>query len=171
MPLPIAHGLLGATLVAATHPQSKSQVISLIAGALVAIAADLDFVMVFLLGPKNWHRGFSHSPAFALIVILIFALLSARARFKQALAYGLAFASHGILDYLTTLKGGGVAMLWPFSSQRFGAGWVGLSELPSRLPPIEIVRSLFLEFVIFVPLLALVLWFAKSARMKRGTLP
>ena len=158
MPLPVAHGLLGASLVAAIYPQpTRRHFIPLLLGALLANAADFDFALVFMLHSKAWHRGFSHSIALALIVCLIFLLLLGRRHTRAALAYGLAFASHGMLDYVTTKEGGGVELFWPFSSERLVCGWVGLSEWPSRMPPVEIVKSLALEFALFTPLLLLVI--------------
>jgi membrane-bound metal-dependent hydrolase YbcI (DUF457 family) len=154
MPLPVSHGLLGASIVAAIHPHPRGRYyIPLLAGAGLANAADLDFALVFLLGSKGWHRGFSHSLIFALIVCLGFALSFGRHRLREALAYGLAFASHALLDYATTNAGGGVELLWPFSLGRMGLRWVGLSELPSRLPAAEVVESLLLECALFAPLL------------------
>ena len=158
MPLPVAHSLLGASFVAAIHPHpNKRYFIPLFFGALLANAADFDFALVFLLQSKTWHRGFSHSIIFALIVGLLFAFILGWRHIKEALAYGLAFASHSVLDYVTTKEGGGVNLLWLFSSERTGLRWVGLSELPSRMRPMEIVTSLILEFVLFGLLLLLVI--------------
>ena len=175
MPLPVAHGLLGASLVAAIYPQStKRYFIPLLMGAFLANAADFDFALVFILHSKAWHRGFSHSIILALIVCLIFLLLLGKLHIREAIAYGLAFASHGILDYVTTKEGGGVELLWPFSSERLVFGWVGLSELPSRMPPIEIVKSLVLEFALFTPLLLLVIgirkYLGKDASTAKGAI-
>jgi membrane-bound metal-dependent hydrolase YbcI (DUF457 family) len=136
MPLPIAHGLLGASLVAAIHPRpARRHFIPLLVGAFLANAADLDFALVFILRSKAWHRGFSHSITFALLVTLSFVLLLGASRVREAVAYGSAFASHAVLDYVTTKEGGGVDLLWPFSSERLVLGWVGLSELPSQNDP------------------------------------
>ena len=158
MPLPVAHGLLGASLVAAIHPQpTKRYFIPLLFGAFLANAADFDFGLVFIQDSKTWHRGFSHSIALALIIGLCFALFLGKHRIREAIAYGLAFALHGVLDYITTKEGGGVELLWPFSSERLVFGWVGLSELPSRLPAIEIIKALVVEFVLFAPLLMLIM--------------
>jgi membrane-bound metal-dependent hydrolase YbcI (DUF457 family) len=165
MPLPVAHGLLGASLIAAIHPRpTKRHSLPLLGGALLANAADCDFALVVILHSKAWHRGFSHSLTLALIVGLIFVLLLGKPRVREAIAYGLAFASHGILDYVTTKEGGGVELLWPFSSERLVFGWMGLSELPSRLPAVEIIKSLFVEIVLFAPLLMLVIGLRKYAR-------
>lgn len=162
MPLPVAHGLLGASIVAALHPQpAKRHFIPLLVGALLANAADLDFFLVFTFHSRAWHRGFSHSIMLALVVCLIFVLSLGRQHIREAIAYGLAFASHGLLDYVTTKEGGGVELLWPFSSDRLVFGWLGLSELPSRLPAMEIVKSLVMEFALFTPLLILVMGLRK----------
>jgi len=158
MPLPIAHGLLGASVIAAAQPQSsKRYFITLLAGAFLANLADCDFILVFIFHSKSWHRGFSHSLLFGLTVCLILVLSLGKPRLREAIAYGLAFTSHGILDYVTTKEGGGVELLWPFSSERFVLGWVGLSEMPSRLTDLEIVKTLGVELICFAPLLILVL--------------
>jgi membrane-bound metal-dependent hydrolase YbcI (DUF457 family) len=79
-------------------------------------------------------------------------------RLREVLAYGACYTSHALLDYSTTKLGGGVKLLWPFSRERFGLRLWGLSELPSRLPPAEVLRWLGVEFLIFAPPLLLMLW-------------
>lgn len=165
MPLPLAHGLLGATLVAAIHPKpTKRHFAPLLVGGLLANAADFDFALVFILRSKAWHRGFSHSLASALLVGLIFVLLLGVRRVREAIAYGSAFASHSILDYVTTKEGGGVELFWPLSAGRIGLGWAGLSELPSRMTPTEIVTSLILELMLFTPPLLLAIGLRRYSR-------
>jgi inner membrane protein len=133
MPLPVAHGLLGASVVAAIHSQPNNRYfLPLLVGAFLANAADFDFAFVFLLHSRAWHRGFSHSIIFALFVCLIFILFLGKRYIKEAIAYGLAYTSHAMLDYITTKEGGGVELLWPFSSERLVLGWVGLSEFHLR---------------------------------------
>jgi membrane-bound metal-dependent hydrolase YbcI (DUF457 family) len=157
--------LLGASIVAALgRTPAERSFKPLLAGALLANAADLDFALAFAFHSRAWHRGFSHSIAFALMVCLVFVLSLGRRRVREAVTYGLAYASHGILDYLTTKEGGGVELLWPFSSERFVFDWVGLSELPSRMPAMEVVTSLALEFALFAPLLVLTIGLRKYAR-------
>lgn len=164
MPLPVAHGLLGASIVAALHPQpiSRRYAVPLVVGALFANFADSDFLLVFALNSRSWHRGLTHSIVFALLGCLLSVLLLGKRRLKEALAYGLALASHGILDYMTSKEGGGVELLWPFSAERMGLGWWGLSEVPSQLPPSGIIMALTLEFVLFTPLLFGVLLLRKA---------
>jgi membrane-bound metal-dependent hydrolase YbcI (DUF457 family) len=171
MPLPVAHGLLGASILAALHPQpTKRYYCPLLVGAFLANAADLDFFLVVTFHSRAWHRGFSHSIMLALVACLILVLYLGRRHIREAIAYGLAFASHGVLDYVTTKEGGGVELLWPFSSERLVFGWVGLSELPSRLPAIEIVKSLVMEFAVFMPLLVLMIGLRKYVRKDARTM-
>lgn len=168
MPLPIAHSLVGASLVAAVLPRAASSrryYVPLLAGALIANAADLDFLLVFALRSRAWHRGFTHSLVFALAVCVTLFLARGRMGARRVAAYSLAFASHALLDFATTREGGGLELLWPFSMDRLGLRWWGLSELPSRLPLTEIIKSLSLEFALFAPpLLALLLWRRTSER-------
>jgi membrane-bound metal-dependent hydrolase YbcI (DUF457 family) len=163
--MPVAHGLLGASLVAAVGPRAggRRHRLALAAGALLANAADLDFGLVFALHSRAWHRGFTHSFAFALVVFLVLLLVLGRRRARAAAGFGLAYASHALLDFATTKFGGGVELLWPFSAGRFALGWRGLSEIPSRLPPAEILTALCAEFALFAPPLVLVLLLRKRA--------
>ncbi len=160
MPLPVAHALVGASVVAATYtrPNSPRYPVALIVGALLANAPDLDFLLVFTFHSRSWHRGFTHSFVFAAIVGLLFVVSLGLRRARDAAAYGLAFASHCVLDFLTTKEGGGVELLWPFSTDRLALRWAGLSELPSRLPPLAILKWLAVELALFTPLL-LVVWY------------
>jgi inner membrane protein len=172
MPLPFAHALVGATLAAAIHtrPDSLRYRIAVISGAILANAPDLDFLLVFTLHSKAWHRGFTHSLAFAGLVSLLFVLTLGQRHVRDALAYGLAFTSHCLLDYVTTKEGGGVELFWPFSVERLMLGWAGLSEIPSRLPPLSILKWLAVEFAIFAPLLLAVL-FWRRAFQRRADFP
>ena len=171
MPLPIAHGLLGASVVAWLHPQAgpNRDYRPLLIGALLANAADLDFVLVFAVNSKAWHRGFSHSFAFALFVGVLFTVALGKPRLQTAIAYGLAFASHGLLDYATSKEGGGVELLWPFSEEKLIFGWWGLSEVPSKLTALEILGALALEFALFTPLLLGVLLLRKALARRPGS--
>lgn len=171
MPLPIAHALVGASLAAAVHTQPRSlrYRVALISGAILANAPDLDFFLVFALHNRAWHRGFTHSLVFAGLVCLFFVLILGRRRLRDALAYGLAFASHGILDFLTTKAGGGVELFWPFSAERLLLGWAGLSELPSRLPPLTIFKWLLVELAIFAPIFLLVLFWRRTVERRAET--
>ena len=158
MPLPVAHGLVGAGVVAALHPRPfRRGRLPLFAGAVLANCADLDFGLVLLAHDRSWHRGFTHSLAFSLLLTAAALAAWGGARLREVLAYGACYASHGLLDYSTMKFGGGVELLWPLSRERFGLRLWGLSELPSRLPPAEVLGWLAVEFLIFAPPLLVLL--------------
>lgn len=168
MPLPIAHGLLGATLGGLFQPQSgRNHFRPLLISAAVANAADFDFFLVSIFGSKAWHRGFSHSLVFALGLGLAMLLVRGWRNVRQAIAFTFVFLSHGVLDFATAKVGGGVELLWPWSSQRYKLGLVGLSEVPSQLPATGVLQALILELVIFVWPLVLVVLFSRHQRQKR----
>lgn len=175
MPLFVAHGLAGACVAAALHPRTPgarpllARARPLLAGALLANAADLDFLFVFALHSRAWHRGFSHSVVFAACVGLVLLVFLGRRRAREAFAYASAYASHALLDYATTKHGGGVELLWPFSGARLALGWWGVSEVPSKLPAAVILKWIVFEFALFAPLLlAVVLWRKRAARASSG---
>lgn len=128
MPYPIAHGLVAASLAAATSsekPLLRDWKTLLLCAALGNLP-DCDFFFVWILGlGRNWHRGFSHSIVFGLAVGFGLAALLARLPqrpFKRT--HGWLFAgailSHVLLDMSTTRSvAAGVPLLWPFSAQRF----------------------------------------------------
>jgi membrane-bound metal-dependent hydrolase YbcI (DUF457 family) len=169
MPMPVAHGLLGGSIVTVVHPQPwRYYGAPILAGLVLANLPDLDLITVLFIHNRSWHRTVTHSLLMAVVVLLIFAFAFGREHLREAFAYGLAFASHGILDFSTTVVGGGVALLWPFSSYRFRLGWFGLSENPVRFAPAVIVKMLAVEFLLFAPPLLLLLgvrWYL--ARTKR----
>ncbi len=163
MPLPIAHGLLGASVVAAVLPAPVSVRYAkpLLFGAVLANTPDFDFALVFLLNSDKWHRGFTHSIMFAVLIAMMFIAYRGRRKFREALAYGLAFASHFVLDFVTTKEGGGLELFFPFSDGRFGLRWFGLSEMPSKVSVFEILQNLTIEFALFASLLIFILGLRK----------
>jgi inner membrane protein len=96
------------------------------AGVAAALLPDLD-VVAFRFGvpyaDQFGHRGMSHSLAFALLVALLGALALRRWHVPVGTSIWFLFvagASHGLLDMLTT-GGLGVALLWPWTDERFFA--------------------------------------------------
>lgn len=161
MPLPAAHGLLGASIVAALHPRTAHRGWApLLLGAFLAVVADFDFLLVVFTGSDEWHRGFTHSILFAGLVCLSFFLVLGRRRCRPALAYGLAYSSHCLLDYATTTHGG-VELGWFFSPERWKLGWLAISEQPMELPVSGVVHALFVETLLFAPLLLLTIFLRK----------
>lgn len=97
-----------------------------VAGVAATVLPDLD-VVAFRFGvsyaDQLGHRGLSHSLAFAALVALLGAWLLRRWRISWGTSLWFLFvaaASHGPLDMLTT-GGLGIALLWPWSDQRFFA--------------------------------------------------
>jgi inner membrane protein len=98
----------------------------LVAGVAASILPDLD-VIAFPLGIPYTndfgHRGFSHSLSFAALVALGGACgwRALRTTFGRALGFlFVATASHGVLDAFTN-GGLGIALLWPWSGERYFA--------------------------------------------------
>lgn len=128
MPFPIAHGLVAASLAAATSsekPLLRDWQTLLLCAALGNLP-DCDFFFVWILRMEgSWHRGFSHSIVFSLIVGFGLAALLAwlfKQPFKRTNAWLFAGAilSHVLLDLATTRSATtGAQVLWPFSARRF----------------------------------------------------
>ena len=171
MPLPIAHGLIGASCVAAWQPQTalSSNRKALVYGAALAICPDLDLLFLWPLGLDiSWHRSFTHSITFALAVGCLAAVVLGRSRIREAIAYGSAVLSHGVLDFLAAKKYFGVELFWPLSTQRFKLGVFGISEFGTRDYPLAAViidwlRPCLLELVIFAPVFLLVVLLKRKA--------
>ncbi len=169
MPLPIAHGLVGASVVAAlypTRPEANRFFVPLLVGGFLANCPDLDFFLVWTLHSGAWHRAFTHSIFFAAVVSLVALALLGRSRVREAIVYGLAFMSHGVLDYLTTKEAGGVQLLWPASTERLKLGAVGIIEVPSRFTVAELMTAFSVELALFTPLLIAVLFIRRYGRGK-----
>lgn len=156
MPLPIAHGLVGASVVALGRPQStlNRDWYVLLFGAALAISPDFDFFLIRgrHLG-RGLHRGFTHSILTAFVVTALMLSVLGIPHLRNVLALGAAFLSHGLLDFLTTKRGGGVELLWPLLRERFKLGLIGFSEFPIGFSLKEVVKASLIESVVFVPLL------------------
>jgi membrane-bound metal-dependent hydrolase YbcI (DUF457 family) len=125
MPFPIAHGIIGASLFAATQKKvSRDKDIRLmLLAAGLAMLPDLDFLFTWLFDLHGWHRSFTHSIAFAVVLGLVASHLAAAKSFRVATGLVLAPLSHGLLDALVSSgKGTGVELLWPISEHRFNLG-------------------------------------------------
>jgi membrane-bound metal-dependent hydrolase YbcI (DUF457 family) len=159
MPLPIAHSLLGASIVAATLPEASPvrNWKPLLLGAALSISPDLDYFF-----RTDWHRGFTHSLFFATVVSL---LCFAATNLRMAIGFAGAIFSHGLLDFATTKTMPGVELLWPFSTKRFGLGLVDYYHLTGVDPVfflnkdvlVDLLKMGVFEFIIFLPVFLFVL--------------
>jgi membrane-bound metal-dependent hydrolase YbcI (DUF457 family) len=162
MPLPIAHGLLGASIVAATLPEASPvrNWRPLLLGAALSISPDLDYFF-----RTDWHRGFTHSLFFAAVVSLLCFAAIRLTNLRMAIALAGAIFSHGLLDFATTKTMPGVELLWPFSTKRFGLGLVDYYHLTGVDPVfflnkdvlMDLLKMGVFELIIFLPVFLFVL--------------
>jgi membrane-bound metal-dependent hydrolase YbcI (DUF457 family) len=140
MPLPVAHALLGATVVEAGFPVDRKEKTRLyLIGAGVAVLPDFDLFFSWILGFGNrWHGGVTHSIVFAVILGLLGARLSGMWNRRAVIVFSCAALSHGILDTITRRRFSGSALLWPFSRYKFKLGWFDYFAFypASRLEPL-----------------------------------
>jgi membrane-bound metal-dependent hydrolase YbcI (DUF457 family) len=162
MPFPIAHALVGAAIADQVLSRNAPQrVHALCMASIIVLIPDFDFFLVWVLGlDRSWHRGFTHSILFALAAGGLLFLLRA-GRFQERLAWTLALMSHAILDFLATLRGGGVELFWPISGERLKLGATGFFESPATQASTQLDALLYLAYasaiegMIFLPLFLL----------------
>jgi inner membrane protein len=119
----------------------------LLAGIIVADLPDLD-VIAFRFGipygAPFGHRGFTHSLTFAAFVAAIGALAARGLNTTPLTAFVFLFvatASHGLLDCVTN-GGMGIALFWPFSSERYFAPYQWIEVAPIGVGPFFSRRGL-----------------------------
>lgn len=117
MPLPIAHALVGATVVVAIRPSGQSdQWKPLLVGAFLGVCPDFDYALNwFRISGGGWHHGFTHSIAFAFLLGLTMAIVSRQRIARSFVVFSAAAASPTLLDLMIT-ESYGVALWWPFRS-------------------------------------------------------
>lgn len=134
MPLPIAHGLIGASVVAALHPNFsiKQDWKFLLLGAALGVLPDFDY----LPNAIGWvdrgvHHSFTHSIAFAFLAGILCAYFATRSAeglgLRSTLEYSLCLLSHPFLDFLFS-DSHGVELFWPITTRRYAL---------NLMPPIE----------------------------------
>lgn len=147
MPLPVAHGLVGASVVAAIHPSAAPDLRwkPLLWGAVLANAPDLDFLLEWGLHWSHVHRTFTHSLLFSLLVGGVIFWSLGRARWKEAVAYSGAYFSHLLLDFSATKVTEGVMLFWPVSTEQYRLGLLGLSEFREGFHTLDAFLASFVE--------------------------
>jgi membrane-bound metal-dependent hydrolase YbcI (DUF457 family) len=162
--------LTGATIVALSFPPASRfrKPIALITGAVLAVAADFDYALSWALNSPEIHRGFSHSLAFSALTGALILILTKRGEERLALAFGFAYSSHAMLDFVFSTTGG-VKLLWLFSDQYYNFGQIDFFEFPLGRSFGEVLKWVLAEIAFFAPPLLLALWFKKSDR--RSKLP
>ncbi|HYJ47833.1 MAG TPA: metal-dependent hydrolase, partial [Pyrinomonadaceae bacterium] len=107
MPLPVAHALVGATIVTAILPAASParNWKPLLIGAALSVCPDLDYFL-----DTTWHRGFTHSLALAVVFAAVCFAPAGRAKIRVAAAWSACFFSHALLDFATTKAMPGVEL-------------------------------------------------------------
>lgn len=164
MPLPIAHGLLGASVAAALRPSSQPPTLkTLLIGALLAISPDADYILNWMrISFGGWHHGFTHSIPFALLVGLLIITVLRDWKVRSFIVFTAAYASHTLLDFLITTSRG-VALWWPFTDYRYklrlqnpiNYTWSDASLLETI---VDVLKLCLAELVIFGPVFLLVVY-------------
>jgi membrane-bound metal-dependent hydrolase YbcI (DUF457 family) len=169
MPLPVAHGLVGASIVIASRKGFlwREDWWPLLVGVVMAISPDFDLFFAWVLGYDiRIHGGFTHSILFAIPLGMFGALLAREFNRRGLVVYTAVALSHGLLDFLTKKDFGGAQLFWPFSTDRLRLGLFNYYEFypaPGVDPFAEILRQAlnvtYYEVMIFAPLfIAVLLW-------------
>ncbi|HMV49200.1 MAG TPA: metal-dependent hydrolase [Blastocatellia bacterium] len=177
MPLPIAHGLIGASLVIAAREEFswRENWWPLLVGAVLAVTPDFDLFFAWTFGfSDRLHGGVSHSILFAIPLGLLGAPAAREFTRRGILTYFAIALSHGLLDFVTKKEFGGAALLWPFSSQKLRLGIFSYYEFTpafKQQPLTEILEGAlnvcYYEVLTFVPLfVAVLIW--KNWRQRRA---
>jgi len=177
MPLPVAHGLLGAAIVATTRRKLsfRKDWLALLLGSTLAIIPDFDLILSWVLGYSiKTHGGFTHSIVFSLAAGFMACFVMREKTVRGFTTYALATLSHGILDVVTRKEFGGSALLWPVSLHKFRLGWFDYFEFypnPETEPIISIMRNALevcrYEMMIFMPVFLIVVWYKRFIRAEK----
>lgn len=168
MPLPIAHAILGASIVAATREDIsfRKDWRALLMGASLAVAPDFDLLFPWVFHfDQHVHGGPTHSILVGLMLGALGAMTLGEKKLKGCLGIALAALSHAALDLATKRAFGGAAVFWPFSNEKFKLGFIDyFSYYPA--PGVDpwgpmIERALEIcnyEMAIFMPIFVLTIW-------------
>lgn len=163
----IGHVMFGWSLSQA-HPANakRARLVWLVFPAL-AMLPDAD-VVAFAFGipyaSEFGHRGASHALVTGLIVGGVIGFAFTRTKLG-ALLGAAAMISHGLFDTLTT-GGEGIALLWPFTNERFFAPWRPIPVAPIGLGFLS-ARGLYcaaVELALFAPFVAAALVIRRRSR-------
>jgi inner membrane protein len=147
VPTVFSHALFGAALYIPFRHHIPPR-LALI-GAAAAVVPDFDVVgfrFGIAYGHPLGHRGLSHSLAFAAVLAAVLTVASTRSnpprqRWTAWFYLALATASHGVFDAFTN-GGLGIALLAPFSNERFFFPWQPIEVSPLGLSQIFSARGL-----------------------------
>jgi inner membrane protein len=166
----IAIGLLGARVLGRATGGTRRA--GLLLSAL-SLAPDLDVIAMRLGVPygAEWgHRGATHSLLLGTVAALAITLAVCN---EQPLRWFAPIAvavlvSHGLLDAMTD-GGRGVALLWPWSLQRFFLGWrpIPVAPIGLRILSPHGMGLMIWEAILFAPAWLLAFWPARAQLPRR----
>jgi membrane-bound metal-dependent hydrolase YbcI (DUF457 family) len=167
MPLPVAHGLLGASVAVGLRQSSRPRSWKLLLiSFFLGICPDFDYLLNWLgISGGGWHHGFTHSLLFALFVGLVAASVVGERNARDVIILSGVAGSHTMLDLLMT-ESRGVALWWPFTDQRYKLSlpnpidytW---SNESLREAAMDIFRISLIELMIFGAIFLAVVWARK----------
>ncbi len=170
----VGHLAVGLAAARVTRPASSAWTWAALL-VVLSFLPDAD-VIAFRLGipygAPFGHRGAFHSLAFAAIAGLALAG-AAKAMRMPAIVVGvsgaLVIATHGLLDTLTD-GGKGIALLWPFTNERFFALWrpIPVAPIGSRILSPAGLALMAWEALLFLPLFVVGLWPRRKGLPTRG---
>jgi membrane-bound metal-dependent hydrolase YbcI (DUF457 family) len=125
MPLPVAHSLVGASIVTLAMRRFDPRLDwkPLLVGAFLGVLPDIDLMLTWGLGRGlEYHGTYTHSILFAVAAGAATCLLRGELQPRAVAGYVGAVLSHGLLDILTKDQFGGAALFWPFSTSHLRLG-------------------------------------------------
>ncbi len=141
---PLSHAVTGGALAAAAaRPQERRHAVLIGAGA--GMAPDIDVLFRSASDPLlhlDFHRGFTHSLAFApggavLTALLFFPFLRGGLAFGKIYLFALlGWLHHGLLDAATSY---GTQLWWPFSGARVAWNWVSVVDPLYTVPALVLL--------------------------------
>jgi membrane-bound metal-dependent hydrolase YbcI (DUF457 family) len=171
--LPVAHALFGASVAAPYLPRGplKGNLKTVLIAAGLGVFPDFDYLFYRVLDwGESWHRSFSHSLVFALVVGAVAAFVFGSFTTRFFVLYSLAIFSHPMLDAVISEYPSGVQLLWPFSKHMFGFALVdyptifGRSHETSAIVARVLLISL-IELLAFTPVLIASFWLSGKTRL------
>ena len=182
----VGHALAGVSVASAIeHGGTRENRRRLFAlAALLSITPDLDVLIYIAFRPLGMipHRGITHTIVFALFVGVFMGIVCRRflglTYLRVFLIFSAVFLSHSLLDYLMGC-GPAVPFFWPISEQGFllpfrlvPTAYYSLSSgglLSVAVLPVTLV-GMFLEVVIFLPLVLLSQRRSGASRLRLATI-
>lgn len=176
MPSPVAHAVSGYALTrfirpSPAKPNRQHKNILVFYAVFVAVAADFDFIPQLVTG-ADFHRGFTHSLAFAAIFSCVLSRLVTywqKSTYPKILIVTLIlYCSHLVLDFFTQ-GGTGIPLLWPFVDQSFKSN---IALFPAVHHSRGLLHSSHLVFICFELAYTFVLllgtWLWQGSKQKRN---